>query len=78
MFQTQTNPTSFHIRPLRPSDAPQVAKIWVSGLRQTADSRDWGVSRWIWGRLMDRLAVAATAADGDVGIDGGNLWGKWG
>jgi GNAT superfamily N-acetyltransferase len=66
------------VREFRDADGPAVCEIWTSGLSQTAEASSCCIMRPIWNCLLGRLAATATAADGDIGVNGTNIGTHWG
>lgn len=65
------------VREYRDADGPAVCEIWTAGLSQTAEAASC-VMRPIWSCMLDRLAAKATAAGGDIGVNGSNISAHWG
>ena len=64
------------IRLFEERDAQACARIWVTGLSQTADASKWVFRPLIrWG--MTKLSQQAMSPDGDIGPDGCNLGKVW-
>ena len=58
------------------SDAKQVHDIWINGLEQTVESKNW-LLRPFWKLLFYLMARNAVRSNGDVGPSGQNLFKHW-
>jgi ribosomal protein S18 acetylase RimI-like enzyme len=72
------NNNNITFRSIQPADAPAVARIWRSGLRQTYDSINDPAEQKMVKGFMKEYEQQAFAVEGDVGPNGCNLMGHWG
>jgi ribosomal protein S18 acetylase RimI-like enzyme len=60
------------VRPFKASDGASCARIWVSGLGQTSEQKNF-IMRPIYRALFANLAAHVTSLEGDFGPDGVNI-----
>lgn len=65
------------IRTFQVEDGPQIASIWEKGLKQTVESCEWSSSKYIFDKLMYKLAEKSLSESGDIGPGGKNLASHW-